>query len=81
MATKPEDVLKHFEQLNESQESHEQEKEHSLRENALNRAQNPLHLQAGTAFDWEDMDLWAQELERLDREGPGLSDKGKNTQE
>lgn len=70
---KPEDILKRVERLNE--DAHEVEKEHSLQENAKERAHNPLHINAGTAFDWEEVDAYARELERLDREGPGLSKK------
>lgn len=51
-------------------EKAEKEREHSLRENAIERTQDPLHINAGTAFDWEDMDAYAKELERMDKEKP-----------
>ncbi len=70
MSTKADDILKRFEGL--QQADGEPEKEHTLQENAKQRALNPDHINAGTAFDWEDMEAYAKELERLDREGPGI---------
>ncbi|MEX1033495.1 MAG: hypothetical protein WDZ30_09045 [Cellvibrionaceae bacterium] len=52
-------------------EDNEEEKEHSLQENAKQRAKHPGSLNAGTAFDWEDMEDYQRELDRLDKEGPG----------
>lgn len=69
MTTKADDILKRFEDL---QVDGEPEKEHTLQENAKARALHPDHINAGTAFDWEDMEAYAKELERLDREGPGI---------
>ena len=46
MSNKADELLKKL----ESEEA--EEREHSLRENAILRAQNPLHINAGTAFDW-----------------------------
>lgn len=69
MATKAEEVLKRFEQL--QAESDEPEKEHSLQENAKQRAQHPDQLHAGTAYDWEEIEAYKKELERMEREGPG----------
>lgn len=69
MTTKADDILKRLEGL---QVDGEPEKEHTLQENAKARALNPDHINAGTAFDWEDMEAYAKELERLDREGPGI---------
>lgn len=68
---KPDDVLKRFESLhnNEKQQNQEAEKEHTLQENAKTRALNPTTLNAGTPFDWEDLEAYQKELERLDREG------------
>lgn len=68
---KPDDVLKRFESLqdNKKQQNEEAEKEHSLQENAKARAVNPTTLNAGTPFDWEDLEAYQKELERLDREG------------
>jgi hypothetical protein len=70
MASKTDDILKRFEDL--QQPDGEAEKEHTLQENAKERARHPDHINAGTAFDWEDMDAYAKELERMDREGPGI---------
>lgn len=64
MSNKADELLKKL----ESEEA--EERKHSLRENAILRAQNPLHINAGTAFDWEEMDAYAKELERMDREKP-----------
>ena len=70
MSQKTDEVLKRFEALQGTEP--DAEKDHSLQENAKERAQHPDHINAGTAFDWEDMDAYARELERLDREGPGI---------
>lgn len=69
---KPDDILKRFESLqkNEKQNDEEEEKEHSLQENAKARATNPTTLNTGTPYDWEDLEAYQKELERLDREGP-----------
>ncbi len=69
MSNKADELLKKL----ESEET--EEREHSLRENAILRAQNPLQINAGTAFDWEEMDAYAKELERMDREKPFKSKK------
>lgn len=66
MPSKADEILKKM----ESDKSSEEEREHSLRENAIERAKDPLHINAGTAFDWEDVDAYAKELERMDREKP-----------
>lgn len=60
-------ALKRYENLNEKPEEH---KDHSLQEQAKERAKHPQNLNAGTQFDWEDLDEYQAELERLDREGP-----------
>lgn len=70
MANKTDAILKRFEGLQNADS--ESEKEHTLQENAKARALHPDHINAGTAFDWEDMEAYAKELERLDREGPGI---------
>ncbi|HTF96432.1 MAG TPA: hypothetical protein VL995_09890 [Cellvibrio sp.] len=72
MAPKPYDadsVLKRYDVL--QQQDDEEEKEHTLQENAKERAKHPEHLNAGTPYDWEDVDRYREELDRLDREGPG----------
>lgn len=70
MSKKTDDILKQFDLL--QGESSEEQKEHSLREQAQERVKDPLHINAGTAFDWEEMEAYKRELERLDREGPGV---------
>lgn len=70
---KASEFLKHYEKRKkrEEEEENEESREHSLQENARERARNPQHLNAGTPWDWEDLDAYQQELDRLDREGPG----------
>lgn len=73
MAPKPydgESVLKRYEAL---QHQDDEPKEHTLQENAKERAKHPEHLNAGTPYDWEDVERYRKELERMDNEGP--SDK------
>ncbi|WP_323814220.1 hypothetical protein [Cellvibrio sp. NN19] len=68
MAHRPYDgekVLKRFEDL---QHQDDEPKEHTLQENAKERAKHPEHLNAGTPYDWEDVDRYREELERLDKE-------------
>lgn len=45
------------------------EKDHSLQGQAKERAKHPSEMNAGTAFDWEDLDDYKKELQRMDREG------------
>ncbi|MDQ2077615.1 hypothetical protein [Marinimicrobium sp. ABcell2] len=54
---------------------HPQTDDHSLQAQAKKRAQHPEHIHAGTPFDWEDIDAYQRELDRMDREGPGRSQK------
>ena len=68
MSKKTDEILKQFDVLNNPDD--ESEKEHSLQENAKLRAQHPDQLNAGTAFDWEEMEAYAKELERMDKEKP-----------
>lgn len=73
MSKKTDDVLKRFDALNGADD--EPEKEHTLQENAKERAERPDHLNAGTPYDWGDMEAYKQELERMEREGPGKPKK------
>lgn len=73
MSEKTDEILKKYESLHEDPDQHQ--KDHSLREQAQERTKDPLHINAGTAFDWEDMEAYKRELERLDREGPGIKKK------
>jgi hypothetical protein len=65
MSTKADEILKKIEG-----DKSEEEREHSLQENAINRSKQPLNINAGTAFDWEDMEAYAKELERMDKDQP-----------
>ncbi len=47
------------------------DEDHSLQAQAKEHARHPTEMNAGTAFDWEDMEAYQRELERLEREGPG----------
>ncbi len=67
MSKKSDDILKQFEVLNGTDD--EPQKEHSLQENAKLRALHPERLNAGTPYDWEELEAYKQELERMDREG------------
>lgn len=78
---KASDFLKQFEarKKREAEEEEGKEREHSLQENAKERAKDPHTLNAGTPFDWEDLERYQEELKRMDREGPGRS-KSKDDQ-
>lgn len=66
MSKKSDDILKQFEVQNGTDD--EPQKEHTLQENAKLRALNPERLNAGTPYDWEELEAYKQELERMDRE-------------
>ena len=68
---KASDFIKRFEEKQKEDAQEEPEKDHSLQAQAKEHAQHPKDMNAGTAHDWEDMDKWQEELDRLDREGPG----------
>lgn len=70
MSKKVDEVIARAERL-QRKEMDEPEKEHTLRENALDRAKKADEINAGTPFDWEDLDAYRKELDRMDREGPG----------
>ena len=65
---KASDYLKEFER----KQGQQPEKDHTLQENALERAKNPTDLNAGTAFDWEDVEAYQEELKRMETEGGKL---------
>lgn len=67
MSKKLDDVLKRAENLKS-----EDEKDNSLQEHAKERAKHPQDMNVGTAHDWEDLEAYKKELDRLDREGPKL---------
>lgn len=72
---KASEFLKNHEQRKKREEEEEkgEHKDHSLQENAKERAKHPDSMNAGTAFDWEELESYQRELDRLDREGPGKS--------
>lgn len=44
---------------------------HSLNAIARKHAAHSVTMRTGTAFDWEDLESYQEELARLEREGPG----------
>lgn len=68
---KASDFLKKYER--EQGKLEKDEEEHSLQAHAKERAKHPGQLNAGTPYDWEDLEAYRKELERLDKEGPGGS--------
>lgn len=60
-------ALKRYENLTEDKDKHS---DTSLQEHAKERAKHPDHLNAGTPYDWEDLDEYKKELKRLDRQLP-----------
>lgn len=71
MSEKSDAILKRYEDLQDDEKN--VERKHTLQEAAKERARHPEHLNAGTPYDWEDLDAYRQELERLDREQRGLN--------
>lgn len=69
------EVLDKYEQIRHRDEGGE--KEHTLQENARERAKHPHELNVGSPYDWEDLADYEQELERLNREGPGAPEPKK----
>lgn len=67
---KASDYLREHERRRKEEANEEKPKEHTLQENARERAEHPDGLNAGTAYDWEDLDAYRQELDRMDKEGP-----------
>lgn len=71
---KASEFLKRYEQQKASQnEKDGKEEDHSLQAQAKERARHPERINAGTPFDWEDLESYEKELQRLEREGPGKS--------
>lgn len=71
MSKKVDEVIARAERL-QRKDMDEPEKEHTLRENALDRAKKADDFNAGTPFDWEDLEAYQAELDRMDKEGPGV---------
>lgn len=61
-------ALKRYENL--KKDGAEDHADTSLQQHAKDRAKHhPTDMNAGTQFDWEDVEAYQKELERLDREG------------
>lgn len=59
-------ALKRHENLNEKQGQH---KDHSLQAQAKERAKHPEEIKVATPYEWEELEEYKEELDRLDREG------------
>lgn len=72
---KASEFLKRYEEQQKAAQGEREgeQDEHSLQAHAKERARHPGHINAGTPFDWEDLESYQKELERLEREGPGKS--------
>lgn len=70
---KASEFLKRYEQKQKERAKGEQpsEEDHSLEAQAKERAKHPEQMNVGTPFDWEELEAYQKELDRLDREGPG----------
>lgn len=71
---KASEFLRRFEQQQKEQREGakgEPEQDHSLRAQAWEHARHPEQMKVGTPFDWEELEAYQKELERLEREGPG----------
>ena len=62
-------ALKRHENLNDKADEH---KDHSLQAQAKERAEHPEEMKVGSPYDWEDMEAYKKELDRMEREGPKL---------
>jgi len=62
-------ALKRHENLHEKPNEH---KDHSLQEHAKERAKHPEKMNVGSPYDWEEMEDYKKELDRMDREGPKI---------
>lgn len=65
--SKVDETIKRAENLRD-----EGEKDNSLQEHAKERAKHPSDMNVGTPFDWEELEAYKKELDRLDREGPKI---------
>ncbi len=69
------EFLKRYEEKQKAAqgERDDDQEDHSLQAHAKERARHPERINVGTPFDWEDLESYQKELERLEREGPGKS--------
>ncbi|MDO3380833.1 peptidase S14 [Gilvimarinus algae] len=65
---KASEFLKKYEKQQEEKEAEEHSLEHNARERAAHLEKG---LNVGSPYDWEDLERYRRELERLEREGPG----------
>lgn len=62
--------LKRYENL---KKDHKEDDSHtSLQDHAKERAKHPNDLKIGSPYEWEELEAYKKELERLEREGPKL---------
>jgi hypothetical protein len=50
----------------------EGENDTSLQAHAKERAKHPKDMNVGSPFDWQELEAYKKELDRMDREGPKL---------
>lgn len=74
---KASEFMKKYEKQRAEDKGNEEE-DHSLEHNARERAAHLDGLNVGSPYDWEDLESYKKELERMEREGPG---KGKSSDE
>ncbi|WP_339896489.1 peptidase S14 [uncultured Gilvimarinus sp.] len=76
---KASEFLKKYErdqQAKQDKTNESEDEDHSLEHNARERAAHlEQGLNVGSPFDWEDLEKYKQELERMEREGPGRGKK------
>jgi len=70
MSKKVNDVLKRAENLQENDEA--KPNDTSLQAHAKERASHPQDMNVGTPYDWEELEAYKKELDRMDREGPKI---------
>ncbi|WP_049723362.1 hypothetical protein [Gilvimarinus polysaccharolyticus] len=71
---KASDFLKKYEREQQAKTGKvdDSEEDHSLEHNARERAKHlEQGLNVGSPYDWEDLEKYQRELERMEREGPG----------
>ena len=65
---KASEFLKKYEKEQQEKEAEDHSLEHNARERAAHLGQG---LNVGSPYDWEDLEKYKAELERMEREGPG----------
>jgi len=68
---KASEFMKKYEREQQAKEKGQQaeEEDHSLQAQALERSRHLDSLNVGTPHDWEDLEKYRQELDRMEREG------------